>query len=213
MRTARLFAALALFPALVGCGNPVAPGSDGGPGSDSGIPMAPAIFQVQFETTAGSFVMEAHRDWAPNGVDRFYQLVQAHYYDDTRVFRMLTGFVAQFGINGVPAVTAMWTHATIPADTVVQHNRRGFVSYAMAGSDRGSRTTQLFINLADNSGGLDAMGFAPIAEVISGMSVVDTFFAGYAESPMQQNIQSTGNSYLDASFPNLTHITSAHILP
>jgi len=170
------------------------------------------VFQVQFDTSAGSFVMEAHRDWSPNGVDRFYTLVQSHYYDDTRVFRMLTGFVAQFGLSGDPAVTAMWSHATIPADPVVQHNQRGYVSYAMAAGDRGSRTTQLFINLVDNSAGLDSMGFAPIALVTSGMNVVDAFYGGYMEMPSQASIQTTGNSYLDSSFPMLTHITSARVI-
>jgi len=220
MRNIGAVAALLVMLAFIGCGtSPAAvpdtgPGTDSGtPGSDSGVPHAPSTFQVQFDTTAGSFSVLAHRDWAPNGVDRFYELVQAHYYDDTRIFRVLTGFVAQFGLNGDPAVTAMYTHATIPADPVLGHNTRGTISYAMAGTDRGSRTTQLFVNLADNSAGLDAMGFAPIAEVTSGMNVVDMFYAGYMDMPMQRNIQQTGNSYLDTTFPMLTHITSAHVLP
>lgn len=214
-RHACQLAAACVFVAFIGCtGAPVTTVDDAGAsgGTDTGIAPAPAVFQVQFDTSVGSFVMEAHRDWSPNGVDRFYELVQAHYYDDTRVFRVLTGFVAQFGINGDPAVTALWTHATIPADPVIEHNQRGYVSYAMAGSNRASRTTQLFINLADNSSGLDPQGFAPIALVTSGMDVVDAFYAGAADMPSQQSIQEIGNSYLDSTFPMLTHITNAHVI-
>ena len=142
MRASNLGAVLciAILFTFIGCGGPSGSTGDAGASADGGTGV-PSVFRVQFDTSQGSFVAESHRDWAPNGVDRFYALVQAHYYDDTRVFRVLTGFVAQFGINGDPAVTAMWTHATIPADPVVQHNQRGFVSYAMAGTDRGSRTT------------------------------------------------------------------------
>jgi peptidyl-prolyl cis-trans isomerase A (cyclophilin A) len=208
--TLRISIAL-LLAALVGCGGTVEPSVDGGTVGDGG-PMAPAVFRVEFTTNVGSFVVEARREWAPHGVDRFFELVQAGYYDDCRFFRVLPGFVAQFGINGDPATTAMWTHAMIPADPVVAHNQRGFISYAMHGSDRGSRTSQLFINLANNAEGLDPMGFAPIAQVVSGMDVVDRLDGEYADMPSQQSIQEIGNSYLEASFPNLSWIMSARVI-
>lgn len=176
---------------------------------------APESFRVRFETTRGEFTVAVHREWAPQGADRFYNLVRAGFYDDVRFFRVLSGFVAQFGISGDPSVSAAWRTATIPDDPVSESNTRGRLTFATSGPD--SRTTQLFINYADNSQ-LDDMGFAPIGEVVEGMEVVDSLYAGYGEGaprgqgPDQGRIQAQGNDYLRESFPSLDHIIEATIV-
>ena len=176
---------------------------------------APDTFRVRFETTKGTFVVEAVRAWAPNGVDRFYNLVRNGYYNDVAFFRVVANFVAQFGIHGDPAVNAVWRTARIPDDPVVESNRRGYVTFAMAGPN--TRTTQLFINFRDNSH-LDGMGFAPIARVVEGMEVVDALYSGYGDGPpngqgpAQPQIQAQGNKYLRESFPQLDYITRASII-
>ena len=147
----------------------VACGSDAKPASDVGLPpksetsQAPNVFRIKFETSRGSFVLEAHRAWAPKGVDRLYQLVQSGFFDNTRFFRTVSGFMVQFGVHGEPGVNAAWETLAIPDDSVTQSNKRSFMSFAMGGP--GTRTTQVFINLVDNTA-LDGMGFAPIAQVI-----------------------------------------------
>ena len=177
--------------------------------------MAPATFRVLFDTSAGPFVVEVTRDWAPNGADRFYNLVTNGYYDGCRFFRVIADFMVQFGINGDPALNKAWRDARIPPDPVKQSNKRGFITYAMAGSPD-SRTTQLFINFGDN-GGLDAQGFAPFGQVVSGMEVVDKIYNGYGEGaprgkgPVQGRIQSEGNAYLTKEFPMLDFIRKATI--
>lgn len=177
---------------------------------------APATFQVKFETSAGDFVVEATRAWAPNGVDRFYNLVKNGYYDDVRFFRVIPGFMAQFGIHGDPAVSAAWREATFPDDKVTQSNKRGFVTFATAGP--GTRTSQLFINFADRNAMLDSQGFSPIGKVITGMEVVDKLYGGYGEGapqgtgPNQGNVQMQGNEYLMKSFPKLDYIKTARIV-
>jgi peptidyl-prolyl cis-trans isomerase A (cyclophilin A) len=210
MRTILPLFVVLLVVAFVGCGGGGSPMTDAGPGTDAGS-GTPAIFQVTFVTSAGTFVTESHRDWAPNGVDNFYALVSARFFDGNRFFRVVPGFITQWGISGDPAVTASLGHVRIPADPVVQHNARGFISYAMIGSDTGSRTTQLYVNLGDNTASLDPQGFAPIAQVITGMSVVDMIDAEYGQMPVQSSIETMGNAYLDASFPRLTSITSARV--
>lgn len=173
---------------------------------------APDTFTVRFHTTAGEFVVEAHRDWAPNGADRFYNLVKEGYYDDTAFFRVISGFMAQFGLNGDPKVNAAWEDASIPDDAVTQSNTRGMVSFATRGPN--TRTTQLFINYGDN-GRLDGRGFSPFAQVVEGMEVVDALYSGYGDGapygrgPSQGLIQSKGNEYLKAEFPELTFIEKA----
>lgn len=177
---------------------------------------APDSFKVAFETSKGNFVVQAHRDWAPRGVDRFYHLVQLGYFDDTRFFRVLSGFMAQFGLHGDPRVNAAWEPLTIEDDPVKQTNRRGMVTFATGGPN--TRTTQLFINYADNSR-LDPMGFAPIGEVVEGMAVVDSLHADYGEGapdgtgPDQGKIASEGNAYLTREFPRLDFIRHARIVP
>jgi len=176
---------------------------------------APDTFRARFETSAGDFVIEVHRDWAPFGADRFYNLVKSGYYDDGRFFRVIAGFMAQFGIHGDPHVAAAWRDARIPDDPVRQHNTRGMVSFATGGP--GTRTTQLFINYSDNSR-LDGMGFSPFGRVVLGMDVVDRLYPGYGEGapggrgPAQGRLQAEGNAYLARDFPKLDWIKHATIL-
>lgn len=175
---------------------------------------APDSFTVRFETSAGDFVVLARRHWAPRGVDRFYGLVRHGFYDGVRFFRVLEGFVAQFGIHGDPEISAVWRGATIADDPVVATNRRGTLSFATSGRD--SRTTQIFINSRDNTE-LDRMGFAPFGEAVEGMEVVDALHSGYGEGapagpgPRQDRIQSEGNAYLQESFPELDYVRRAMI--
>lgn len=176
---------------------------------------APDSFRVLFETSRGRFAVTAHRAWAPNGVDRFYYLVTRHVYDGMRFFRVIKGFMVQFGVPGDPKTAATWSDRRIPDDSVRQSNRRGSISFASAGPN--TRTTQLFINLVDNRR-LDRMGFAPIAKVAQGMSVVDGLYAGYGEGapqgagPSQDRIAAEGNSYLKREFPMLDYIERARIV-
>lgn len=176
--------------------------------------MAPQEFDVVFETTKGSFRARAYREWSPNGADRLHELVEAGYYDDVALFRVLDGFVAQFGISGDPSTGASWRERPIADDAVKSSNTEGRISFAMAGP--GTRTTQLFVNLADNSR-LDGMGFSPVAEVTEGMDIVRSFHDGYGEGgprgngPDQGAIHRDGNTYLRESFPELDYITRATI--
>jgi peptidyl-prolyl cis-trans isomerase A (cyclophilin A) len=175
---------------------------------------APATYKVQFDTSKGAFVVEVKRDWAPNGADRFYNLVKNGFFDDARFFRVVTGFMVQFGINADPKISAVWREARIKDDPVRQSNKRGFITFATAGPD--TRTTQVFINFADN-GALDGQGFAPFGQIVSGMNVVDTLFADYGEGaprgrgPAQDRIQRDGNAYLNSEFAKLDYIKKATI--
>lgn len=181
---------------------------------------APAKFNANFDTSAGTFVVTVHRDWAPHGADRFYNLVKNGFFDDARFFRVVQGFMVQFGIHGDPAVAAAWRGATLPVDPVKQSNRRGYITYAMGGGPTGpsTRTTQVFISFGDNSF-LDKDGFAPFGQVTTGMNVVDKIYSGYGEGapsgrgPDQGRIQAQGNAYLMKSFPKLDYIKKATIEP
>jgi len=176
---------------------------------------APPTYRARFETSKGDFVIEVHRDWAPIGADRFYNLVRNGYYDGVRFFRVIDGFMAQFGMNGDPLVTAQWRVATLQDDPVTHSNTRGTVTFAMTGQPN-SRTTQVFINYGDNSN-LDGMGFAPFGEVVEGMEVAASLYSGYGEGaprgrgPDQGQIQARGNEYLEADFPNLDYVVHATI--
>ncbi len=172
-------------------------------------PPAGDSFIVDVTTSKGVFAIEVDPSWAPNGAARFRELVDAGFYNDARFFRVLTGFVAQFGMNGDPATNAMWSTRTIPDDPVVRSNTRGYVTFAQS-SAVNSRTTQLFVNLGNNAR-LDTMRFAPFAMVISGMDVVDALNAEYAEAPAQAQIGAQGNAYLNANFPRLDYIVSAQL--
>ena len=175
---------------------------------------APAQFQVTLETSAGTVVIDVHRRWAPLGADRFYSLVRAGYYDDTRVYRVVNGFMAQFGLNGNPYVNQVWKSEFLVDDPVVESNARGRVAFAKGG--RHSRTTEVFISYKDNAA-LDGEGFAPFGEVIEGMDVVDAFYAEYGDGPprgdgpYQAMAAARGNEYLDADFPELTRIIRATV--
>ncbi len=179
---------------------------------------APATFKAKFTTSKGDFVIEVHRDWAPLGADRFYNLVKNGYFTDVRFFRNIPDFMVQFGINGDPALNTVWREARIQDDPVKQSNKRGFITYAKTGMPN-SRTTQLFINFKDNTF-LDGQGFAPFGSVdAEGMKVVEQLYNGYGEGaprgqgPDQGRAQTEGNAYLTKDFPKLDYIKKAEILP
>jgi peptidyl-prolyl cis-trans isomerase A (cyclophilin A) len=171
--------------------------------------QAPATYKAAFDTSAGKFVITVHRAWAPNGADRFYNLVKNGFYDDTRFFRVVPNFMVQFGINGDPAIASAWQNANLKDDPAgKQSNKKGYVTFATRGKD--TRTTQVFINFKDNSF-LDAQGFAPFGEVTTGMDVVEKITSQYGEKPNQGSIQSQGNAYLKAQFPKLDYVKKATI--
>jgi peptidyl-prolyl cis-trans isomerase A (cyclophilin A) len=174
---------------------------------------APELFKAQFTTTAGDFVVEVHRAWAPLGADRFYNLVRNGFFTDAAFFRVVVKprpFIVQFGLNANPAVNKVWQSANIKDDPVMGSNKRGTLVFATAGPN--TRTTQLFINLNDNAF-LDSMGFAPFATVAEGMDIVDKIYPDYAERPDQGRITEEGKPYLDKNFPKLDSIKLAKILP
>lgn len=177
---------------------------------------APANYKVKMDTSKGVFTITVHRDWAPIGADRFYNLVKAGFYDEVRFFRVLPDFMAQFGIHGRPSVMEAWRPARLKDDPVKQSNLRGYVTFATGGPN--TRTTQLFINFKDNAP-LDRQGFAPIGEVTDGMTIVDSLYSGYGEGaprgkgPDQGAMNMEGNAYLAAKFPKLDYIKSATIVP
>jgi peptidyl-prolyl cis-trans isomerase A (cyclophilin A) len=178
---------------------------------------APDVYNVKFDTSIGEFVIRVTRAWAPNGADRFYNLVKNGFYDETRFFRAIPNFMVQFGIHGNPQVAKVWQNARIPADKVTQSNRKGFITFAMGGTPD-TRTTQVFINFRNNTN-LDASGFAPFGEVVSGIEVVDKIHTGYGEGaprgsgPAQGRVVAEGNAYLMKSFPKLDYIKTATIQP
>jgi peptidyl-prolyl cis-trans isomerase A (cyclophilin A) len=169
----------------------------------------PEVFRVKFETTAGSFLIEAHRDWSPHGADRFYQLVRTKYFDDSRFFRVVPGRWVQFGINGNPTLAQQQRHIIIPDDPLKQHNTPGYVAFSNTGPN--TRSTQVFINLGDNSARNDIeAGFAPFGQVVEGMDVVERLYSGYGEhsgggmrAGHQDRIFEGGNAYLDREYPKL----------
>jgi peptidyl-prolyl cis-trans isomerase A (cyclophilin A) len=169
---------------------------------------APEQYEVTFKTTAGDFVVSVTRAWAPLGADRFYNLVKHGFFTDASFFRVVPGFVVQFGLNANPKVNAVWEKAAIKDDPVTQSNHSGFLTFATAGPN--TRTTQLFISLGEN-GSLDSQGFAAFGRVTTGMDAVQKIFSGYGESPDQGQITTEGKPYLDKNFPKLDHIISAQV--
>src|ERR1700691_3167889 len=165
--------------------------------------QAPLTYRVDFNTSKGAFVVEVHRDRAPKGADRFYNLVKNGFYHDARFFRGGEGFMVQFGVNGDPKVSAVWREARIKDDPVRISNKRSFVTFATAGPN--TRTTQVFISFGDNSN-LDSQGFTPFGQVVSGMTVLDSMYSGYGEGaprglgPDQSKLQAEGNAYLASKF-------------
>ena len=176
---------------------------------------SPDSFRVKFATTKGDFTVEVNRAWAPKGADRFYRLVNEGYFKDVRFFRVLSGFMAQFGLSGNPALNAKMDTLRIPDDPVTQSNKRGMLTFATAGPN--TRSNQFFINYRDNST-LDVQGFAPIGKVVDGMKAVDALYGGYGEGapngagPSQDSIGEKGNEYLQRAFPKLDYIKSATIV-
>ena len=171
---------------------------------------APAVYRASFKTTRGTFVVTVHRAWAPRGADRFYNLVRARFFDGVVFFRVVKGFVVQFGISGDPAVSRAWQTANIKDDPVKTSNASGTITFADAGPN--TRTTQVFVNLANNAA-LDGQGFAPFGSVTSGMSVVNHLYGGYGDQPTsdQPQITANGNAFLKTHFPKLDHIVTARI--
>lgn len=180
--------------------------------------VVPDSFEVELVTTRGRVAIVAHRDWSPLGVDRLHFLVRNGYYDGARFFRVVPGFVVQWGIAGDSAVRAVWRNRTIPDEPVRQSNTRGRLSYARGGPN--TRGVQLYVSLADNArlDTANTFGFPPLGEVIEGMAVLDSLFAGYScrrgsqgTCPSQDSIQAQGNAYLARSFPQLDYIREAKI--
>lgn len=178
--------------------------------------QAPAEYTVELDTTKGKILIDVKREWAPIGADRFYNLVKMGYYTDVAFFRVIKGFMAQIGLHGTPEVTAAWRQANLKDDPVKQSNGRGFVTFATAGPN--TRTTQFFINFADNKR-LDGMGFSPFAKIQdASMEVVDSLYSGYGEGaprgkgPAQGRIHREGNAYLKKDFPELDYIKSAKVV-
>ena len=176
--------------------------------------QAPATYKAKFDTSKGVFIVDVRRDWAPNGADRFYNLVKNGFYDNVRFFRVISGFMVQFGINGDPKISSVWREARIRDDAVKQSNKRGYVTFATAGPN--TRTTQVFINFGDNAG-LDGQGFAPFGQVTSGMDIVDKINPEYGEGaprgrgPDQGRTQMEGNAYLTKDFPKMDFVKKATI--
>jgi peptidyl-prolyl cis-trans isomerase A (cyclophilin A) len=176
--------------------------------------QAPETYRAAFETSKGTFVVEVTRSWAPRGADRFHELILKSFYDGARFFRVVPRFVVQFGLKGDPATDRYWSTMYMPDDPVTQNNVRGTLSFATAGA--ATRTTQVFINLADNVR-LDGMGFAPFGKVVSGMDIVDQLFKGYGDAPPsgvgpeQGRVKDEGNEYLERYFPRLDYIKSAKV--
>jgi peptidyl-prolyl cis-trans isomerase A (cyclophilin A) len=178
---------------------------------------APDKFQAKFDTSKGEFIIEVTRAWAPNGADRFYSLVKNGFFDNSRFFRVVKGFMVQFGVNGDPKISKVWGSATIKDDPVKKSNLRGYITFATAGPN--TRTTQVFISFDDSNSQLDSQGFAPFGKVTKGMSVVDSIYDGYGDMPSQggkgpdpSRIQVVGNAYLEKDFPKLDFIRSATIV-
>jgi peptidyl-prolyl cis-trans isomerase A (cyclophilin A) len=179
------------------------------------LPKAPDSFKVKFDTTVGEFTVAVTRAWSPNGADRFHEMVAAGFYKDIAFFRVIDGFMVQFGVHGDPKVAARWRSANIKDDPVQQSNTRGMVTFAKTGMPN-SRSTQLFINFGDNRN-LDGMGFSPFGKVVEGMDVVDRIYkvgegAPGGPGPEQNRLQVEGNAYLKRSFPKLDYIKSASLV-
>jgi peptidyl-prolyl cis-trans isomerase A (cyclophilin A) len=169
---------------------------------------APEVFKAHFTTTKGDFVVEVHREWSPLGADRFYNLVKNGFFNRAHFFRVVPGFVVQFGLSPIPAINKAWKDADLQDDPVTQTNTKGSLTFAMAGPN--TRTTQLFINLGENER-LDKMGFSPFGKVIEGMDVVEKLYTGYGEAPDQGQITAEGKAYLDKNFPLLDSIKVARL--
>jgi peptidyl-prolyl cis-trans isomerase A (cyclophilin A) len=198
-----------------GQNDPVIPVSNESRPSGASSAEKQDVYQVKFETSKGDFVVEVHPDWAPLGAAQFKKAVEAGVYNDARFFRVVDGFMVQFGIPGDPKLAAEWREKRIKDDPAQQSNQRGMVTFAMGGPN--TRTSQVFINFGDNSF-LDSQGFPPFGKVIEGMDVVDALYKEYGEGaprgrgPDQGRIQMEGNAYLTKSFPKMDYIKTATVV-
>ena len=178
---------------------------------------APALLKAKFETSKGDFVVEVHRDWAPNGADRFYNLIEDGFFKDIRFHRVVRNFIVQFGINGDPSISRLWSNMYIPDDPPKEKNKKGTITFATRGPV--TRSTQVFINLRDNGATLDKSGFVPFGKVIEGMDVVESLYNSYGDMPPRGNgpdpsqVELQGNKYLESRFPRLDYIKKASIVP
>jgi len=206
----RKFWWLALCAALTGC----SPSEEPKASAPKKDPTAPDLFTVSLDTSKGPVEIEVHKDWAPIGAQHLYELVNRGYYDGNRFFRVTHSYV-QFGVNGNPQVSSMWSTANLRDDPVKESNVRGAVSYAKLGPN--TRATQLFINMRDNSKELDKQGFAPVGKVVTGMEAVDGLYSAYGDMPPRgqgpdpSKIEVLGNSYLESRFPRLDFVKTATI--
>jgi peptidyl-prolyl cis-trans isomerase A (cyclophilin A) len=207
MRTSVIALALCIGAITLGAACPDRSGQSES-AANARVCPAPDSFRVDFETSRGKFSVDVLRSWAPKGADRFYDLVQDHFFDGAKFFRVVPGFVVQFGLNADPKRNERWLDQRIADDPVSHSNLRGTLTFATEGPN--TRAHQLFINLVDNAR-LDRMGFAPIGRVIDGMTVVDSLYSEYGEAPDQHMIQTLGNSYLERMFPKLDYIKTARI--
>jgi peptidyl-prolyl cis-trans isomerase A (cyclophilin A) len=173
--------------------------------------VAPATYKAEFVTGKGNFTIEVHRDWAPVGADRFYNMVRAGFFTNAAFFRVVPNFMVQFGLSANPAVNKAWQNANLHDDPVKESNKRGYITFAQTSAPN-SRSTQVYINFKDNTF-LDSQRFAPFGEVVEGMDVVDKIYSGYGESPDQGRITDEGDAYVSKNFPNIDKIKSARILP
>lgn len=211
MRTGLVVLACA---ALIGCSSPE-PAKKETTSVPKTAEKPPEQYTVNLDTSKGAVKIEVHRDWAPRGADHFYELVKTGFYNNARFFRVVRNFVVQFGIAADPQTQQLWANISLPDDPVRQHNRRGTITFATRGPN--TRTTQVFINLRDNSAALDNQGFAPFGQVTEGMDIVDSFYNSYGDMPpMGQGpdpteIQRQGNAYLESRFPRLDYIKRATI--
>jgi peptidyl-prolyl cis-trans isomerase A (cyclophilin A) len=207
---APLAALLVAWAGLISCGKTAK--------KSTAMEQSPAQYKVKLQTTKGDVVILVHRDWSPLAADHFYELVKMGYYDNNYFFRVLKGFVVQFGMNGDPAVNKSWSQITIKDDPPKVSNKTGSVTFAKP-AEANARTTQVFINIADNSKMLDEQGFTPFGEVIQGLDIVMTFYSAYGDAPPQGQgpnqaaIADIGNAYLEEHFPHLDYIKKATILP
>ena len=203
---------------LAGCSGERAAKKEGsGEAAKPRVVEAPAKFYSRFETTKGDFVVETVREWAPRGADRFYELVTTGYYDGSRFYRVRPKFIVQWGIGPDPKKNELWTQLRMRDDPVRQKNKEGFITFAKRGP--GTRTTQVFVNLGDNSGRLDSQGFAPFGRVVEGMDVVRSFYAVYGEvqplggsGPDPSKLEAMGDEYAQRSFPRLDQIRKARVV-
>ncbi len=212
----RVAATIGCMMLILGCEMPKDPAESPSPPEDLGPattgsrdPQAPDTYEVTLETTKGPVVIAVDRDLAPRGADRFYRLVKEGFYDDTKFFRIVPGFVVQVGMAADPKVNAQWQDAVIRDDPVKTSNVEGTVTFANSGPN--SRSAQIFINTGDNTQSLDPQGFAPFGRVISGMEAIHALNAEYGETPNQMRIAQSGNEYLESEFPNLDGIKTARV--